>query len=112
MSRAFRFHSGLKSGNSDIFVTTTNDDLDFGFNGTVRNTYLHFDTTKAAVMPYGTQAVRPVVARQGELWWNESNSTLEVYTGTEWVTSVGSQTITVTQDYAQELNVIYDLILA
>ena len=104
--------SDFEIGNSDWYVTSTNSDLDFAFNGTVRNTYLHFDTTKAAVMPYGTQAVRPVVARQGELWWNESNSTLEVYTGTEWVTSVGSQTITVTQDYAQELNVIYDLILA
>ena len=51
-------------------------------------------------------------ARQGELWWNETNSTLEVYTGTEWVTSVGSQTITVTQQFAEDLNVIYELILA
>ena len=34
------------------------------------------------------------------------------YTGTEWVTSVGSQTITVTQQFAEDLNVIYDLILA
>ena len=73
---------------------------------------MHFDTTKAAVMPYGAQAVRPVNARQGELWWNQTNSTLEVYTGSEWVTSVGSQEITVTQQFAEELNVIYDLILA
>ena len=63
-------------------------------------------------MPYGLVGVRPVNARQGELWWNETNSTLEVYTGTEWVTSVGSQTITVTQQFAEDLNVIYDLILA
>ena len=99
-------------GGSDWYVTGTNSDFDFGFNGTVRNTYLHFDTTKAAVMPYGAQAVRPVNARQGELWWNETNSTLEVYTGTEWVTSVGSQTITVTEQFAEELNVIYELILS
>ena len=99
-------------GGSDWYVTGTNSDFDFGFNGTVRNTYLHFDTTKAAVMPYGAQAVRPVNARQGELWWNETNNTLEVYTGTEWVTSVGSQTITVTEQFAQDLNVIYELILS
>ena len=99
-------------GGSDWYVTGTNSDFDFGFNGTVRNTYLHFDTTKAAVMPYGAQAVRPVNARQGELWWNETNSTLEVYTGTEWVTSVGSQTITVTEQFAEELNIIYELILS
>ena len=104
--------SDFEIGNSDWYVTSTNSDLDFAFNGTVRNTYLHFDTTKAAVMPYGAQGVRPVNARQGELWWNETNSTLEVYTGTEWVTSVGSQTITVTEQFAQELNVIYELILS
>ena len=104
--------SDFEIGNSDWYVTSTNSDLDFAFNGTVRNTYLHFDTTKAAVMPYGAQGVRPVNARQGELWWNETNSTLEVYTGTEWVTSVGSQTITVTQQFAEDLNVIYELILA
>ena len=104
--------SDFEIGNSDWYVTSTNSDLDFAFNGTVRNTYLHFDTTKAAVMPYGAQGVRPVNARQGELWWNETNSTLEVYTGTEWVTSVGSQTITVTEQFAQDLNVIYELILS
>ena len=104
--------SDFEIGNSDWYVTSTNSDLDFAFNGTVRNTYLHFDTTKAAVMPYGAQGVRPVNARQGELWWNETNSTLEVYTGTEWVTSVGSQTITVTEQFAEELNVIYELILS
>ena len=49
-------------GGSDWYVTGTNSDFDFGFNGTVRNTYLHFDTTKAAVMPYGAQGVRPVNA--------------------------------------------------
>lgn len=99
-------------GNSDWYVTGTNSDFDFAFTGQQRNTYLHFDTTKAAIMPYGAQAVRPVNARQGELWWNETNSTLEVYTGTEWVTSVGSQEITVTQQYAEELNIIYELILS
>ena len=104
--------SDFEIGNNEWYVTSTNADLDFEFTGVRRNTYLHFDTTKAAVMPYGAQAVRPVNARQGELWWNQTNSTLEVYTGTEWVTSVGSQEITVTQQFAEELNVIYDLILA
>lgn len=104
--------SDWEIGGSDWYVTGTNNDFDFEFTGVRRNTYLHFDTTKAAVMPYGAQAVRPVNARQGELWWNETNNTLEVYTGTEWVTSVGSQEITVTEQFAEELNVIYDLILA
>jgi hypothetical protein len=104
--------SDFEIGGSDWYVTSTNSDLDFAFNGQVRNTYLHFDTTKAAIMPYGAQVVRPVNARQGELWWNQDNSTLEVYTGTEWVASVGTQEITVTEQFAEELNVIYELILS
>ncbi len=99
-------------GNSDWYVTGTNSDFDFEFTGIKRNTYLHFDTTKAAIMPLGAQAVRPVTARQGELWWNQTTNTLEVYTGTEWVTSVGSQEITVTEAFAEELNVLYELILS
>lgn len=104
--------SDFEIGGSDWYVTSTNSDLDFEFTGVKRNTYLHFDTTKAAIMPYGVQAVRPVNARQGELWWNEDISTLEVYTGTEWVASVGTQEITVTEEFAEELNVIYELILS
>ena len=46
------------------------------------------------------------VSRQGELWWNTTNSTLEVYTGSQWKSATGLQEITVTEAFAQELNAL------
>ena len=62
-------------------------------------------------MPTVPQAVRSVNARQGELWWNQTQQ----HIGSLHWYRMGNCRITrntVTQQFAEELNVIYDLILA
>lgn len=102
----------IKGG--EILTTGTNSDLRITGTGTKQNRYIQFDSINGYVTKYGTQTERNAqTARQGELWWNTTNSTLEVYTDAVngWKSATGLQEITVTTDLAQELNVLYNLIL-
>lgn len=115
------------NGNGKIFMDTSNFEVfsstfhntvtnsDFVLDGTAPkvNRYIHFDTTQAYRGHYGTQSDRDARAnpRAGELFWNQTNSTLEVYTASGWKSATGLQEITVTEDFAQDLNVLYNLIL-
>ena len=91
------------ANNSDLLITGT---------GLKQNRYIQFDSTNGYVGPYGTQAERDAqTARIGEMWWNTTSSTLEVYTSTGWKSATGLQEITVTDEVAADLNVIYNLIL-
>jgi len=115
------------NGNGKIFMDTSNFEVfsstflntvtnsDFVLTGTSpkANRYIHFDTTQAYRGHYGTQTDRDARAnpRDGELFWNQTNSTLEVYTASGWKSATGLQEITVTEEFAQDLNVLYNLIL-
>ena len=114
------------NGNGKIFMDTSNFEVfggtflntvtnsDFVLTGTApkANRYIHFDTTQAYRGHYGTEAQRDArTPRAGELFWNQDSSTLEVYTANGWKSATGLQEITVTEDFAQDLNVLYNLIL-
>ena len=114
------------NGNGKIFMDTSNFEVfggtflntvtnsDFVLTGTApkANRYIHFDTTQAYRGHYGTEAERDArTPRAGEIFWNQTSSTLEVYTANGWKSATGLQEITVTEDFAQDLNVLYNLIL-
>jgi len=66
------------------------------------------------VGPFGTQAQRDTtIPRLGAIWFNTDNGLLEVYAGAAdgWVSSIGVQAVTVTEEIANDLNVVYNLIL-
>lgn len=92
--------------------TANNSDMVFTGTGVKQNRYIQFDSTNGYVGPFGTEIERDAqIARAGELWWNTTNGTLEVYTASGWKSATGLQEITVTDEVAAELNVIYNLIL-
>ena len=115
------------NGNGKIFMDTSNFEVfsstflntvtnsDFVLTGTSpkANRYIHFDTNQAYRGHYGTETDRDarVNPRDGELFWNQTSATLEVYTASGWKSATGLQEITVTEQFAQDLNVLYNLIL-
>ena len=115
------------NGNGKIFMDTSNFEVfsstflntvtnsDFVLTGTSPkpNRYIHFDTNQAYRGHYGTETDRDARAnpRDGELFWNQTSATLEVYTASGWKSATGLQEITVTEEFAQDLNVLYNLIL-
>jgi hypothetical protein len=110
--KVFLDTSQFEMQGSELLVTGTNSDMVFTGTGTKQNRIIHFETTQAYKGHAGDEATRDAqTARQGELWWNTTNSTLEVYTGSQWKSATGLQEITVTEAFAQELNLLYNLIL-
>ena len=110
--KVFLDTSEFEMQGSELLVTGTNNDMVFTGTGTKQNRIIHFETTQAYKGHAGDEATRDAqTARQGELWWNTTNSTLEVYTGSQWKSATGLQEITVTEAFAQELNLLYNLIL-
>ena len=110
--KVFLDTSEFEMQGSELLVTGTNNDMVFTGTGLKQNRIIHFETTQAYKGHAGDEATRDAqTARQGELWWNTTNSTLEVYTGSQWKSATGLQEITVTEAFAQELNLLYNLIL-
>ena len=104
--------SNFEFKGSELLNTGTNSDMVFTGTGLKQNRVIFFETTQAYKGHAGDEATRDAqTARQGELWWNTTNSTLEVYTGSQWKSATGLQEITVTEAFAQELNLLYNLIL-
>lgn len=94
--------------------SVTDADITFTGLGTKQNRTIQFDTTNGYVGPFGTQAQRDAtIPRLGAIWFNTDNGLLEVYAGAVdgWVSSIGVQAVTVTRDIANDLNVVYNLIL-
>ena len=111
-AKVFMDTSNFEFKGSELLNTGTNSDMVFTGTGTKQNRIIHFETTQAYKGHAGDEATRDAqTARQGELWWNTTNSTLEVYTGSQWKSATGLQEITVTEAFAQELNILYNLIL-
>jgi hypothetical protein len=66
---------------------------------------------KGVRLPYGTTAQRnPGVI--GELYWNTSTQLLQVFDGSVWGNAAGVSGTIVPASQVEEINVIYELILA
>jgi hypothetical protein len=48
----------------------------------------------------------------GEIYYNTQAQRLQVYSGSVWAEAAGATLVTVTTEVAQDLDVIYNLILA
>lgn len=98
--------------NSSIRNTGLNSDILFQMTGVQKDQYVHWSANQKGVrLPYGTTAQRnPGVI--GELYWNTSLQLLQVYDGTVWGNAAGVSGTIVPQSQVEEINVIYELILA
>ena len=98
--------------NGSLRNTGTNSDILFQMTGVTTDQYVHFSANEKGVrLPYGTTAQRnPGVI--GELYWNTTQQLLQVYDGTAWGNASGVSGTIVPQSQVEEINVIYQLILA
>ena len=106
--------ANIQISGSVIENKLVNQDITFTGTGLKANRTIEFNSTNGYIGPFGTTAQRNVaVPRQGAIWWNSDSGLLEVYAGAVdgWVSSIGVQAITVTDEIAAELNVVYNLIL-
>jgi hypothetical protein len=98
--------------NNSLVNTVLNSDLQFIMTGVQKEQKVVFAANQKGVkVPYGNTANRNT-GRIGELYWNTQTVRLEVFTGTSWVSAVGAFSTEVTAEDANDLNVIYELILS
>ena len=98
--------------NNSLVNTVLNSDLQFIMTGVQKEQKVVFEANQKGVkVPYGNTASRNT-GRIGELYWNTQTVRLEVFTGTSWVSAVGAFSTEVTAEDANDLNVIYELILS
>jgi hypothetical protein len=92
--------------------TVANSDIQFLMTGVQRDQYVHWSANAKGVrLPYGTTAQRnPGVI--GELYWNTSTQLLQVFDGSVWGNAAGVSGTIVPASQVEEINVIYELILA
>ena len=79
---------------TDTTVSTTNAGSDIVLQVTGNGT-VNIDTTTALQIAVGTTAQRPVAPSTGDLRFNSTNTSVEVYNGSTWV-NVGQDTTTIT----------------
>ena len=79
---------------TDTTVSTTNAGSDIVLQVTGNGT-VNIDTTTALQIAVGTTAQRPVAPSTGDLRFNSTNTSVEVYDGSTWV-NVGQDTTTIT----------------
>ncbi len=99
-------------GRIDVDTTNTNINLNAG-TGT---SYIRFGG-KAARVPFGDSATRPLVVEQGMIRYNTDAPELEVYTGNPalgsngWIPSAGISLVTITPEIMDEYTTIWGLTL-
>ena len=98
--------------NGTIRNTVTNSDILFQMTGVQKEQKVEFRANNKAVrVPFGNTLQRnPGVI--GEIYYNTQAQRLQVYNGSVWTEAAGATLVTVTTEVAQELDVIYNLILA
>ena len=99
--------------NGTIRNTGTNSDILFQMTGVQKEQQVEFRANQKGLrLPYGITSNRnPGVI--GELYYNTQVGLLQVYTGTAWATATGAAgAIEVTQEIAEDVNTIWNLILA
>jgi len=72
--------------------------------------YLKFDQTMGLVVPYGDDTARPTSPEQGLTRFNTQRGYLESWNGTQWVLAAGGGE-SVTEEYAESINFLWNLIL-
>ena len=74
--------------------------------------YLKFDQTMGLVVPYGNDAARPSTPEVGTTRFNTEQSKLflETWNGTQWVLAAGGGE-SVTQEYAENINFLWSVVL-
>jgi hypothetical protein len=98
--------------NGTIRNTVTNSDILFQMTGVQKEQKVEFRANNKAVrVPFGNTLQRnPGVV--GEIYYNTQAQKLQVYSGSAWNDAAGATLVTVTTEVAQDLDVIYNLILA
>ena len=98
--------------NGTIRNTVNNSDILFQMTGVQKEQKVEFRANNKAVrVPFGNTLQRnPGVI--GEIYYNTQAQRLQVYNGSVWTEAAGATLVTVTTEVAQELDVIYNLILA
>ena len=98
--------------NGTIRNTVTNSDILFQMTGVQKEQKVEFRANNKAVrVPFGNTLQRnPGVV--GEIYYNTQAQKLQVYSGSTWNDAAGATLVTVTTEVAQDLDVIYNLILA
>jgi hypothetical protein len=97
---------------NSLINTVLNSDMQFIMTGVQKEQRVVFEANQKGLrVHYGNNANRNA-GRIGELYWNTQTVRLEVFTGTSWVSAVGAFSTEVTAELAQDLNVIYELILS
>lgn len=137
----FDSQNSLSIDGNTISSATVNADIEFRSNGlgsigqedlifkdnTITNTldtpftfqladiysYLKFNQSKGLVVPYGDDSTRPTNPEIGHTRFNtESNKLfLETYNGTDWVLAAGGGE-SVTEEFAENINFLWNIILA
>jgi hypothetical protein len=98
--------------NGTIRNTVTNSDILFQMTGVQKEQKVEFRANNKAVrVPFGNTLQRNTGVI-GEIYYNTQAQKLQVYSGSAWNDAAGATLITVTTEVAQELDVIYNLILA
>lgn len=72
--------------------------------------YVEIDGDNGFVIPYGTNAERPITAELGETRWNTEEGYLECFDGNIWTISTGGG-IEVTQELMYDIGNIWTLVL-
>ena len=106
--------ANLEISGGTIENKLVNQDITFTGTGLKQNRTVQFDSLNGYIGPFGTTVQRDATtARLGAIWWNSDSGLLEVYAGAVdgWVSSIGVQSVTVTDEIAEDLNVVYNLIL-
>lgn len=88
----------LNTSNNKISIQTTN------------RGFVKFDSTTGIVVPYGTEAERPLTPNIGDTRWNTDQGWLETWNGTTWQRSAGEGQ-EVTDEVLKELVDIYTIVL-
>ena len=106
--------ANLEISGATIENKIVNQDITFTGTGVKQNRTVEFNSTNGYIGPFGTTVERDAITpRLGAIWWNSDSGLLEVYAGAVdgWVSSIGVQSVTVTDEIAEDLNVVYNLIL-
>jgi len=72
--------------------------------------YIKFDYTSGLVIPYGTDAQKPISPEIGTTRWNTTDEVLEIWDGTSFVSAAGSGA-SVDESVINELLDLYTLVL-
>ena len=100
----------LTFGNSILTDTTNAPIFSFNLTNTNNRAYLKIDNVNGFVIPFGTDAERPLNPEVGHTRYSLDNEYLETYNGTQWINAAG-QVEAILEEDVEELAYIWNIIL-